>query len=84
LLNINYFVLGSKAFDNFDVVSFSAVFGEDNILGFNLLVFAFEGFADFVDTFSKEWVSIGSLYNSFEGLVDIKRNDVVSGHMEWK
>jgi len=54
LLNINYFVLGSKAFDNFDVVSFSAVFGENDILGSNLLVFALEAFADFVDTFSKE------------------------------
>jgi hypothetical protein len=54
LLNITYFILSGKTLDNFNIVSFSAVFGEDNVLGSNLLVFAFKGFADFVDTFSKE------------------------------
>lgn len=71
--------MGSKTFNDFNVIGLGAVFGEHNILGSDLLVFAFQGFADFVDALGKEWVGIGGLDDSFEGLVEVNRDDF-SGH----
>lgn len=51
---MNYFVVSSKSFNNFDIVSFSAVLGKDDVFSLDLFVFAFETFSDLMDSFSKE------------------------------
>ena len=45
-------VLGSKSLDDFNVVGFGTVLGENNVFGSKFVVFNFDGFADFVNSFS--------------------------------
>ena len=44
-------VLSGETLDDFNVVGFVAVLGENNPFGFQFLVFSFDGFADLVNAF---------------------------------
>ena len=45
-------VLSGETLDDFNVVGFVAVLGENNPFGFQFLVFSFDGFADLVNALS--------------------------------
>lgn len=73
-------VLSSKSLNDFKVVCLSAIFGQEHVLGFDLVVFAFEGFGDLVDSLGKERVSVGSLNYALEGGLEIDVLDFC-GHL---
>ena len=69
------FVSVGQALHQLDVVGFGAVFGEDDILGFQFLVLIFDGLADFVDALSEKGVRVACLDDPFEGSVVINSFD---------
>ena len=46
------FILSGKTFNDFDVVGVATVLGEDDVFSSDFFVFGFDGFADFVNSFS--------------------------------
>jgi len=74
-----YLVLGSESLDDLDVVGLVAVLGEDDVFGFDFLVFAFQGHADFVDSLGEERVGVGGLNDSLEGSLEVNSWDLC-GH----
>jgi len=64
-------VLGSKSLDNLNVIGLSAVLGENDVFGLNLLFFALKGLSHFVDSLGEERVRVGGLNNSLEGGLEI-------------
>ena len=63
--------MSGKSLDDLDVVGLSAILGEDDIFGLDLLVFTLDRFGNLMDPLSEKRIRVGSLNNSFESSLEI-------------